>query len=303
MHQDDGNSKSLGRGLSSLLGQTKDNSANSVHSRTEAPYFPKTKRGVNNQILNVPIESVKTNPHQPRTNFKESALNDLVNSIKIHGILQPLVVTQTIAGEYELIAGERRLRASKLAGLTEVPVIVRTAKELEKLELSLIENIQRQDLNHIEKAISYKKLVDNFALTHEDAASRLGISRAQFSNMLRLLTLPADVQRGLAEGRITLGQAKVILEIKDDEKREQLYKKAMQTGQTVEDTKREVQKVKINPKTKQIKKDPTLIEWENLMQEKLNTKVSIKKRGDWGGIIEIEFYSEEELSALVKELS
>nr|HPI67506.1 ParB/RepB/Spo0J family partition protein [bacterium] len=286
------NTKTLGRGLSSLIGgqNNSTNTPNINFNNTEVPYLPKIKRGNANQILSLPINQIKTNPYQPRESFEEISLQELTASIKEHGILQPLLVTQTLAGEYELIAGERRLRAGKLAGLKEVPVIVRSAKELEKLELSLIENIQRQDLNPIEKAESYKKLLEEFGLSHDEAARRLGISRSQFSNTLRLLSLPPDIQQGLSNYKITLGQAKVILEVKDDQKREQLYRRAIQTELTVSDIKKEADKIKVKSYSREIKKDPFLRELELRLQEKLNTKVMIKKRGSWGGIIEIEYY-------------
>ncbi len=294
------NNKSLGRGLSSLIGNNKKST--SAANAVEVPYFPKTRQGVSNQILQVPIDNIKANPHQPRKNFGEMPMNDLIMSIKEHGILQPLIVTQTMAGEYELIAGERRLRAAKIAGLKEVPVIIRTAKELEKLELSLIENIQRQDLNPIEKAESYKKMIDEFGLTHEEAAKRLGISRPQFSNMIRLLSLPDNIKEGLANGKISLGQAKILLEVKDENKREQIFKRTTQSDLTVEDIKRQVREIKVKSHIRQIKKNPLLKEWEERMQEKLNTKVSIRKRGQSGGVVEIEYYSEEELKDLVSRI-
>lgn len=294
--------KTLGRGLSSLIGKD-DKSKNLPSSSVNAPYFPKTTKGVQNEILNLDVDKIKANPHQPRQEFHEIPLNDLVDSIKEHGVLQPLIVTQTMSGNYELIAGERRLRAAKKAGLKNVPAIVRTAKELEKLELSLIENIQRQDLNPIEKASSYKKLIDEFNLTHESAARRLGVSRAHFSNMIRLLTLPPDIQNGLANGHISLGQAKILLEVKDNEKREQIYKRATTTGMTVEDTKREVQKIKSKISPSKNKKEPIHKEWENNLSASLNTKVNIKPRGSLGGVIEIEFYSAEELRELIDKIS
>ena len=296
------NGKTLGRGLSSLLGQNSSTPQSNLPN-TETPYFPKTKSGINNQILNLSVDKIKVNPHQPRIDFKEGPLNDLAVSIKEHGVFQPLIVTQTLAGEYELIAGERRLRAAKIAGLKEVPVIIRAAKELDKLELSLIENIQRHDLNPMEKAVSYKKLVNDFNLTHEVAAKRLGISRAQFSNTIRLLSLPKDIQKGLASGKISLSQAKVLLEIKDNKKQEQIYNRAIQTGMTVGETKREVNKVKVRPRVRKVKKDPQIKEWENQIQEKLNTRVLIRNRGKIGGVVEIEFYSEEELREIVEKIS
>ena len=289
--------KSLGKGLSSLI--SGQNTGQKISSNLKTPYFPQKTGNQANQVLYLDPNKIKTNPHQPRREFKESALNELVESIKIHGIIQPLVVTNILGGGYELIAGERRLRASKKAGLKVVPVIIRTAKDLEKLELSLIENIQRYDLNPIEKAVSYKKLTDEFNLTHEEAAKRLGISRPQFSNFIRLLSLPEEVQKGIASGKISFGQAKVMLEVKDEKKQRQIYQKAVTTDQTVVDTQREVRKVKVKNYERRIKKDPQITEWENNMQGELGTRVRIRERGKQGGIIEIEFYSEEELSALV----
>lgn len=292
--------KTLGRGLSSLLG--KDAKVQPANTPISAPYFPKKTGATGSLILELPIDSIKVNPHQPRIEFNEKALNELVLSIQEHGVIQPLIVTQTLGGTYELIAGERRLRASKLAGLKKVPVIVRSAKELEKLELSLIENIQRHDLNPIEKALAYKKMNDEFGMTHEQAAQRLGISRAQFSNTLRLLNLPDDVQKGLSSGKISLGQAKVLLEIKDENKQKHFFNRASQTGMTVEDTRREIKKSKIKTQVHKIKKDPHIKEWEETMQTKLGTKVSIRERGKIGGIIEIEFYSEEELQEIINKI-
>jgi len=152
---------------------------------------------------------ILANIDQPRQNFADEPLRELVNSILEHGILQPLVVTQTMAGKYELLAGERRLRASKELNLKTVPIIIRQARDLEKLELSLIENIQREDLNPIERAQSFKQLIDNFHLTQEEASKRLGINRSTLNNTLRLLNLPTDIQISLAEGKISEGQAKL----------------------------------------------------------------------------------------------
>jgi len=292
--------KTLGRGLSSLLG--KDAQTQPTNAPVSASYFPKKTGAINNQILELSVESIKVNPHQPRTEFNEKALNELVLSIKEHGVIQPLIVTQTMGGGYELIAGERRLRASKLAGLKKIPAIIRSAKESEKLELSLIENIQRHDLNSIEKAKSYKKMIDEFDMTHETAANRLGISRAQFSNTIRLLNLPADVQQGLVTKKISLGQAKVLLEIKDENKQKQFFNRATQNGMTVEDTRREVQKVKVKSHIRQTKKNPQFKAWESEIQSKLGTKVSIRQRGKIGGVIEIEFYSEEELAEIINKI-
>jgi ParB family transcriptional regulator, chromosome partitioning protein len=296
------NNKTLGRGLSSLIGGSPSTQA--VPGSLSAPYFPKKTGQGASQIVYTNPTKIKINPHQPRQHFNEAHLNELMESIKIHGIIQPLTVTQILGGGFELVAGERRLRAAQRLGLKEIPVIVRSAKELEKLELSLIENIQRQDLNAMEKAEAYQKMVEEFSLTHEDAAKRLGISRATFSNFLRLLTLPAEIQKGLSEGKISLSQAKVMLEMKDSKQQEAVFKRALQSGSTVFETKKEVQRIKgIVPARRTIKKDPFFSEMEEKMQDKLNTKVRVRPRGKQGGIIEIEFYAEEELMSLANKIS
>lgn len=303
----------LGRGLNSLIPKKDPNMPNmggsayrplSDRTRPAAAYFPKTVGKNTNQILYVAPSKIQANPHQPRTNFVEKELSGLRDSIKVHGIIQPLVVTETLGGGYELIAGERRLRAARELGLKQVPVIIRTARELEKLELSLIENIQRHDLNPIEKASAYKRLIDNFSLTHEEAARRLGVSRPVISNSLRLLTLSPEVQKDIAEGRISEGQAKVMLEVKDEKKRQAIHQKVKNADLAISDLKREVDKVKTQSKaSRKTKKDPQLLAWEERMQSTLGTKVTIRERGRQGGVIEIEFYSEEELSKIVDAIS
>jgi len=295
------NNKSLGRGLSSLI--SGHPTGQKISGNLKTPYFPQKTGSQSGHVVYLDPHKIKTNPHQPRKEFKESAMQELTESIRTHGIIQPLVVTNVLGGGYELIAGERRLRAAKLAGLATVPAIVRTVKDLEKLELSLIENIQRHDLNPIEKAFSYRKLTDEFGLIHEEAAKRLGISRPQFSNFIRLLSLPTEVQNGIASGKINLSQAKIMLELKDQGKQKQVYNKAVQTGQTVADVEREVRKVKVKNYERRIKKDPQITEWENLMQGNLGTRVRIRERGQQGGVIEVEFYSEEELKALVEKIA
>jgi ParB family chromosome partitioning protein len=296
------NNKTLGRGLSSLINGTPGSQP--VSGSLSAPYFPKKVGTVASQIIYTSPAKIKINPHQPRQHFNEAHLNELMESIKVHGIIQPLTVTQVLGGGFELVAGERRLRAAQKLGLKEVPVIVRSAKDLEKLELSLIENIQRQDLNPIEKAEAYRKMIEEFSLTHEEAAKRLGISRTAFSNFLRLLTLPVEVQQGLAEGKISLSQAKVMLEMKDAKQQTAVFKRAIQSGATVIDTKREVQRLKKNvPAHRVTKKEPLLLDLEEKMQTKLNTKVRIRPRGQQGGMIEIEFYGEEELISLANKIS
>ncbi|KKS43553.1 MAG: ParB-like protein partition protein [Candidatus Kuenenbacteria bacterium GW2011_GWA2_42_15] len=304
IHNDENSSHPLGRGLSSLIPK-KNNAAsfgdNHHQSISPASYFPKASAGVANQIFQVPPSLVQINPYQPRKEFESQALESLKNSIREHGIIQPLIVTQTMGGRYELVAGERRLRAAKELNLKTVPVIMRAAKDSEKLELSLIENIQRADLNPIEKANAYAQLIANFNLTQEEAARRLGIARSTLNNSLRLLNLPVDIQQGLIAGKISESQAKLILSVDGEKDREKIFHRAKDGNLTVKDTEHEIKKIKVKAHTRNLKKEPRLLSWESQLSSALGTKVSIRRRGH-GGLLEIEFYSEEELQNIVTSL-
>jgi len=299
------NNKPLGRGLNSLIPKKNSFTLSDKVKRpvSSAAYFPKNNAGQANQIIHVSPNQIIINPYQPRQKFGEHALESLKKSIQQHGILQPLVVTQTMGGKYELVAGERRLRAAKELNLKKVPVIVRTVKDLEKLELSLIENIQREDLNPIEKANAYKQLIDNFHLTQEETAKRLGIARSTLNNTLRLLQLPPEIQKDIASGKISEGQAKLILSLNNPQQQQKIIQRAKQANYTVKDVEREVKRIKVKSHIRQIKKDPQINAWERELQQSLGTKVSIRKRGQQGGVIEIEFYSDEELNELVNKLT
>lgn len=279
----------LGKGLGSLIPL----SVNPIESRS----------GTKTNRLEVEIEEITANPLQPRQHFDHQALEDLINSIKEHGIIQPLVVTQKGSG-YELIAGERRLKAAKIAGLKKVPIILREASELEKLELALIENIQRMDLNAIEKALGYKKLVDEFNLTQEEAAKKIGISRSALANMLRLLNLSAEIQQALRDGKITEGHAKIILSLETKELQHDYFDRIVNAKLSVRDLERSLdQDVKIKKKKKKGSfTDPQLLAWQETLAGALGTKVNIKKKGDGGEVI-VEFYSLPELKNIVNKIS
>ncbi len=296
--------KPLGRGLSSLI-PNKDEKDRGMNKKNISPasYLPKSSAVGANQIIYTSPAQITLNPYQPRQKFGDFKLDALKNSISQHGILQPLVATQTMGGKYELVAGERRLRAARELNLKKVPVIVRTVKDLEKLELSLIENIQREDLNPIERARAYKSLINNFHLTQEEAAKRLSIARATLNNTLRLLQLPSDVQKSITEGKISEGQAKAILSLKDKKAQQKVFRKAEEVKMTVKDTEREVDKIKVKSHTRQVKKDPQIENWEKELQQLLGTRVSIRRRGQSGGVIEIEFYSNEELGGIIDNIN
>lgn len=288
----------LGRGLSSLIPKKNDFfSANTFASRAL------DEAAAGSSIIDVPIGEIQSNRYQPRKFFAEKPLQELAASIKEHGILQPLVVVRAGAGGYELIAGERRLRAAKIAGLKQAPVIIREASDLARLELALIENIQRSDLNPIEEAEAYQKLNDEFGLTHEAIAKRMGKSRPVVSNAIRLLSLPGEIQQALAEGRITEGHAKVLMEIKDEAKRLTMFRQVLEQKLTISDTAKEVKKVEVNRHTRQISRDPNLSSYEDQLRQRLGTKVTIRRRGQNGGEVVIEYYGEEEFAELMEKLT
>ena len=279
----------LGRGLGSLIPHKQSLTEQVIPSaRTE--------------VLEVPVGDIRENPRQPRQHFSPADLEDLIGSIKEHGIMQPLVVTRD-SGNFELIAGERRLRAARTLGLKTVPVIVRRATDQQKLELALIENIQRQDLNAVEEAIAYRALVDEFNLTQEDVAKRVGKSRSNVANILRLLDLSPEILEALKDGRLTKSHGRTLLAESDEAKREILFAQMLAGGVTVREAEARVSGSVHRTKSQGSgKKDPNILAHEKKLREILGTKVDIKESGGKGSI-SIAFYSREELLALLDQLS
>ncbi|MCX6714571.1 MAG: ParB/RepB/Spo0J family partition protein [Candidatus Uhrbacteria bacterium] len=277
----------LGKGLGSLIPQKQ--------SLTER-IIPSARK----EILEIPPNDIKANPRQPRSHFSQSELEDLIASIKEHGIMQPLVVTRS-NGEYELIAGERRLRSARALGLETVPVIVREANEQQKLELALIENIQRQDLNAVEEAIAYKALIDEFNLKQDEVALRVGKSRSNVANIIRLLDLPSDILDALKEGRISKSHARTLLAETDSKKQHDLFEQMLNGGVTVRQTEARVTGI-TTKRSVSIGKDPNIAAHEKKLREILGTKVDITE-SNGKGKIEITFYSRPELMDLLELLS
>jgi len=289
----------LGRGLGSLIPKKTMTYGQNPFS-ADSPIEEKeiTVISDNDRVLKINPERIVINPQQPRTHFAEAALKDLADSIKQHGILQPLTVTKKDGG-FELIAGERRLRAAKMVGLKEVPVIVREEKEQKKLELALIENLQREDLNPLEAARAYRRLIDEFNITQEEAAHKLGKARSSVANALRLLTLPNAVQEALAGGKISEAHAKYLLSLEGEAKQLNMLKKIMRQNLTVAETDKEIKKIGGTKAAKQ--KDYFDRAKEEELGEFLSTKVEIKRQGKSGKIV-IDFYSEEELNEILKKI-
>jgi len=250
------------------------------------------------QVMEVEIGKIVPNPFQPRKNFNEAALRELADSIREHGVIQPLVVNQTPTG-FELVVGERRFRASQLAGLIKVPVIVKAGmQDQTKLEVALIENIQRQELNPIEEALAYDKLMKMFGLTQEKVAQKVGKSRPAVANTVRLLNLPAEIQRAIIEGKISEGHARAILGLTGVERQLALYKMILDQGLNVRQVESKVRELMARPRLEAAGPDPRVMAIENELRRKLGTRVKVEKRGP-AGRITIEFFSEDELNQLL----
>lgn len=289
----------LGRGLSSLIPNKVIDDEDAAQRR---PVIGEEDsiRG-DKFVIEVDVASIVPNPHQPRVNFDEEKLADLAQSIMAHGIIQPLIVSKK-GNLYELIAGERRFQASKLAGLKKVPVIVRQAEELEKLELAIIENVQRHDLNAIEEAFAYEKLMDEYQMSQEEVAAKMGKSRSLVANKVRLLSLPVEIQKALIEQRITEGHAKAILSIQNPEKQRAMFELILKSNLTVRQAEDKTKEISVKPHKRISNGDPVTKQLENTLVEALGTKVKVSKSGDGGKII-IEYYSQEDLDSLIGKLS
>ena len=283
----------LGKGLGSLIPQYTVRKV----IRKETGIAPPTAE----QLWRIPISEIVANPEQPRRDFSHQDMEELVASITQHGILQPLIVSARDDGGYELIAGERRLRAAHIAGLSEVPALVRSATQQEKLEFALIENIQRQSLNPIEEAFAYDRLMNEFGLTQQDVADRVGKKRSTVANLLRLLALPGDMQKALIDGKLTVGKAKAILSLSDPRDQMRVFRDALGEELNVQDVERRVAGSGKSRKGS-VRRDPNLAAQEALVEERLGTKVRITRRGEKGAIV-IEYYSQEELKRLLQELT
>lgn len=293
----------LGRGLSSLIPDDIHNQLEEqeiVEEHNEIQELPQDFSIQNQKIEYVAPQTIITSHYQPRQLFEHTALEELVNSIKEFGILEPLIVSPLANHQYKLVAGERRLRAAKILNLSKVPVIVRTVSEQQRLEISVIENVQRRDLTPLEEATAYKKLIDEFNLTQEDLAKKVSKSRSKIANSLRLLNLPPEVQAMLGNGKLSEGHAKVILELGSPEEQIMMARQVVGRNLSVRDVEVFVSQRKNKPK-----KSHSLNEKLTVLQDELRkilkTKVYIKPKKQ-GGVIEVEYYSEEELDDLINRI-
>lgn len=295
--------QALGRGLGAYFPDM-DKDVDSKQSGIINPFI-EVKDPVNS-IAFVPVTNIRPNPNQPRKDFDELRLQELSDSIKQHGLIQPVTVRHLGLAKFELISGERRLRATKMAGLETIPAYVREASDNDSIALALIENVQREDLNAIEVAMGYQQLIDECSLTQEEVAKKVGKNRSTVTNMLRLLNLPAFIQAALKDGKISSGHARSLLSLDDVQAQENLLKKAIEEDfsvRQVEDAVRQYQENRKEKKAKTLtKKDEFAIHLDAIskrLRSKFSTKVELKKKND-GGEIRIEYYSEEDLERLLQ---
>jgi ParB family chromosome partitioning protein len=282
----------LGRGLGALLQNTETDITTSGTA-------------IAGSISLLPIDSIEANPFNPRTNFEKEALDDLCRSIQVHGIIQPLTVRKLGRDKYQLISGERRFRASQLAGLTEVPAYIRIANDQTMLEMALVENIQREDLNAIEVAISYQRLIEECKLTQEQLSEKIAKSRSNIANYLRLLKLPVEIQAGVRDSLISMGHARALVTIPDEAEQIRRFNLIISENLSVRDIEN-LSKTGIKTVTtttsKSIPKalNPSQEAIKNFIADRFSTKVSIEKAAKGNGKLVLHFNSESDLNRLIE---
>jgi len=289
--------KDLGKGIRALLGDVNISEVKTTDS---------VVKKLANETAMVPVSDITTNPFQPRQDFAADALLELSQSIKLHGLIQPLTVRILADGKYQLISGERRLRASKLAGLKEVPAYIRIADDQQLLEWALIENIQRKDLNPLEVALSYQRLIDECKLTHESLAERVAKDRSSVTNFLRLLKLPPVVQQSLRNGQISMGHARALAGIEDISALLELHKETLQKEYSVRALEQAAKSIQSSKQSKAVNSKPErdfmLKKLEDRMAKMFETKIQIKQAKMGSGNIQIHFASTEELNRILETL-
>ena len=289
----DKNTRALGRGLDKILGSPETD----ITSKDISGDF------VAGAIAEIDINQIETNPFQPRTEFDETALRELAQSIKEQGVIQPVTVRKLGYNKYQLISGERRLRASKMAGLNKIPAFIRVANDEQMLELALIENIHRENLNAIEVAISYQRLIDECSLTQEEVSEKVGKSRSAVANFLRLLKLPPEIQLAIRDGHISMGHARALININDKEEQLKLLQQIIMDEMTVRQTEEMADKAKgkADKERKQTNFIPEHFKSKiKTLSQTLNTKVKVKRDIKGHGSVVIDFKDEAEFDRIME---
>lgn len=310
--KDNQNKKRLGRGLGSLLGANEQQQSQSfAQERAGGEGAAGVQQNTENRVWNIAVDKLVPGIYQPRKNFDKELMNELANSIKENGIIQPITVRRRSAGVYEILAGERRWRAAQAAGLHEVPAIIKTLSDREALQVALIENIQREDLGPIEEAESYQRLIDEFSLSQQEAAEKVGKERSSVANAIRLLGLSGEIKEMITKKQISVGHAKALLSVSDKNKQITLAKKASEGAMSVRALETEIkglQKSANNTKPHQLA-DPLNIDLAkklaadlaDQLQKALGTKVEINYKVGKGSV-EVFFYSDDQLTQIYEKL-
>lgn len=297
--------KVLGRGLGAYFSDVQGSDTAQYNAVSSIQDLEKldTREKVN-VILHIPVNSIRANPFQPRVDFDEIKLQELADSIKVHGLIQPITVRHVGESRYELISGERRLRACKMAGIQTIPAYIREVNDEDVIAMALVENIQREQLNPIETALGYQRLIEECELTQEEVANRVGKNRTTVTNMLRLLNLPPVIQSALKRNSISIGHARALITVDNFRIQEQLLDKIIENDWSVRQVEQAVKQHTLRGKkpgkvlTKKDQKDLELLQLSNVLKNKFSTKVQIRRKAQ-GGEIKIEYYSDDELDRLL----
>lgn len=278
--------KKLGKGLDAIFGENIDSFLDDIEKGAAESY--------GNTQTKLPIAQIRPNPYQPRKEFDENGLKELADSIRENGVFQPILVRKSLSG-YELVAGERRLRASKLADQKDIPAIIVDFDDKQMMEISLLENIQRKDLTAIEEAVAYQQLIKKLGYTQDELAKRIGKSRTNVANMLRLLTLPQEIRDMVNQGKLSYGQARTLLSLEEEDRMIELAKKTVKEGLSVRELERLCSKKKGEPKKPSAKKsDPFTEDVEDRLRKKFGTKVEIRNKA-----INISYTDTEDLNRIL----
>lgn len=296
--------QALGKGIRALL-NTIDEEMDSGDEKAAPPSVSGQNTG---SIIRIPLEQIEVNPKQPRRDFDEDALRELSESIKLHDIIQPITVVKLNPIKYQLISGERRLRASKLAGLKDIPAYIRTADDQQLLEMALLENLQRENLNAIEIGLSYRRLMDECDMTQEEVAERMKKDRSTVTNYLRLLRLPPDVQKAVRDGEISMGHARAIIGLEEVDQQLYVFREVKEKGLSVRNTEKLVKDMSSESgsgnKSKStkggVKLAPAYKRIEDSMASHFSTRVKMDRKKNGKGSITIEYYNDEDLERIMK---
>lgn len=300
--------KVLGRGLGAFFPDYEDEGTEAQSTNKEKKNLYTDPQQRVNTILRVPLQNIRPNPHQPRKKFDEERMRELAGSIEKHGLIQPITVRYIGEKRFELVSGERRWRASKLAGEEKIPAYVREVNDDEVISFALVENIQREDLNPIEVALGYQRLIDEVNYTQAEVAEKVGKNRTTVTNMLRLLQLPPFIQAALRDNEISMGHARAIISIGSKAQQKKIFEQVIKNSYSVRQTEEAVRRLNENksrpkPKTKKRAESdeyaPMFNEIKNRLRRTLSTKVQIKSKKK-GGEIRIEYYNDDELERLME---